>query len=285
MSVLLLLAALPLLGAACRPVEGDAILARDFAPQVPAFSALEPSTPILDAPFAGVERAVLPEELAKLAGKYRLDLREPSSVCFELAASPLTAEDLIPALKAAYRKEASIEILEFTPTPLPHGKLQFTRGGLEPSGLWHGRLVYGSNRSVNVWAKVRLAEPRTWVEAAELLPAGQPIRADQLVLETGLRSPFEPTVADSVDSVVGKKPVRTFAPGAAIRPQLLMEPPAVERGGKVSVEVAQGGAVLQFDAEAESSGHIGDLVFVRNPENGFRFRAKVEGKGKVAIRK
>ena len=118
-----------------------------------------------------------------------------------------------------------------------------------------------------------------------MLPAGKVIRADQLVLQTGWQSPLDSRGAESLESVVGKKPLRMFAPGAAIKPQLLIEPPQVERGDKVSVQVASGGALLQFDAEAESPGHVGDLVFIRNPENGHRFQAKVEGKGKVAIRK
>ena len=54
-----------------------------------------------------------------------------------------------------------MELLEFTSTPVPHGTLEFTRGGLEPTGLWHGRIVYGAGRSVNVWAKVRVMEERT----------------------------------------------------------------------------------------------------------------------------
>jgi flagella basal body P-ring formation protein FlgA len=279
--------AVPSFGASCQSIEGTSILARDVAQQVPAFSALAAETTILAAPFAGVQRVVSAEELSRLARKFSVTLEGlSSSLCFEMAGAPLTADDLLPALKAAFpAKEVKIEILEFSNTAVPHGTLQFTRGGLEPSGLWHGRVVYGSGRSINVWAKVRVMEERTWVEAAELLPAGKLIRADQLVLQTGLQSPLDPASAESLDSVVGKKPLRMFAPGAVIKPQLLIEPPQVERGDLVSVQVASGGALLQFDGEAESPGHVGDLVFVRNPENGHRFQAKVEGKGKVAIRK
>jgi flagella basal body P-ring formation protein FlgA len=279
--------AVPSLAASCQPVEGTSILARDVALQISAFSALPPETAILAAPFAGVQRVVSAEELSRLARKLGVALEGmPPSLCFELAGAPLTADDLLPAFKAAFpAREVRIEILEFSSNPVPRGTVQFTRGGLEPSGLWHGRVVYASGRSINIWAKVRVMEERTWVEAAELLPAGKPIRADQLVLQTGLQSPLDPASADSLDSVVGKKPLHMFAPGSAIKPQLLIEPPQVERGDKVSVQVASGGALLQFDAEAENPGHVGDLVFVRNPENGHRFQAKVEGKGKVAIRK
>ena len=289
--LLLLVLAAPAFASSCQPVEGGSILADDFAQQLPVFSTLPPATAILAAPFAGVQRVVSAAELPRIARKFNLDLEGPAAaLCFEMATAPLTADDLLPVLKAVFPSkdqahEVKIEILEFSSISVPHGTLQFTRGGLEPSGLWHGRVVYAEGRSINVWARVRVMEERTWVEASELLPAGKPIRADQLVLQTGLRSPLDPAPAESLDSVVGKKPLRMFAPGAALRLQLLIEPPQVERGDKVSVEVASGGALLQFDAEAESPGHVGDQVFLRNPENGHRFQAKVEGKGKVAIRK
>jgi flagella basal body P-ring formation protein FlgA len=59
----------------------------------------------------------------------------------------------------------------------------------------------------------------------------------------------------------------------------------VERGDKVAVEVSSGGAMLAFEATAESSGRAGDSVVVRNPENGRLFQAKVDGKGKVSVKK
>jgi flagella basal body P-ring formation protein FlgA len=62
-------------------------------------------------------------------------------------------------------------------------------------------------------------------------------------------------------------------------------PPDVARGDKVRVRVTCGGVLLQFDADAESQGHIGDNVIVRNPENGRRFVARIEEKGKVLVKK
>jgi flagella basal body P-ring formation protein FlgA len=59
----------------------------------------------------------------------------------------------------------------------------------------------------------------------------------------------------------------------------------VERGDKIAIEVSSGGARLTFDAMAESSGHAGDSIMVRNPESGRLFRAKVEGKGRASVTK
>lgn len=60
---------------------------------------------------------------------------------------------------------------------------------------------------------------------------------------------------------------------------------AIGRGEMVRVEVSSGGVLLAFDASAESSGHVGEAITVRNPTNGQRFRAVVEAKGKAVIRK
>jgi hypothetical protein len=59
----------------------------------------------------------------------------------------------------------------------------------------------------------------------------------------------------------------------------------VLRGEQVAVEVTSGAALLKFVGDAETSGHVGDSVLVRNPENGKRFEAKVEGTGKVLVQR
>jgi flagella basal body P-ring formation protein FlgA len=65
----------------------------------------------------------------------------------------------------------------------------------------------------------------------------------------------------------------------------IVVPPDVQRGERVRVRVTCGGVLLQFDADAESSAHIGETVIVKNPENGRRFIARVEDKGKVFVKK
>jgi len=62
-------------------------------------------------------------------------------------------------------------------------------------------------------------------------------------------------------------------------------PHGVERGERISVEVASGAARLAFQATAESAGHAGESVLVRNPVNGRLFQGKVFGNGKVLVQK
>ena len=75
------------------------------------------------------------------------------------------------------------------------------------------------------------------------------------------------------------------SPGTA-RPS----PPApnrkdVERGDPVRVEAGSGPVRLGFDARAESAGRTGDMILLKNPLNGQRFQARVEGKGKASVKK
>ena len=69
------------------------------------------------------------------------------------------------------------------------------------------------------------------------------------------------------------------------RPVPHVPPPDVKRGDKVAVTVTCGGVMVTFEAESESTSHIGETVIVLNPESGKRFVARVEDKGKVVVKK
>jgi flagella basal body P-ring formation protein FlgA len=263
-------------------VEGNSILARDVARVVRAFAAADPSIELAKAPVVGAQRIVTPQEMTVWSRKVGVDAR--MEACFELATSPLTEKELLPALKRVFPR-ANVEIVELGDMRVPMGELEFARGGLDPNGVWRGRVVYGAGRSMPVSVRVRVTEERSWVEARQVLPAGKAITADQITVARGARPVFERADLRSIEEVAGKKPTRVLGPGARIYASMLVSPPQVDRGDKVQVEVSEGGAFLEFEAEAENPGHIGDTVFLRNPESGRRFQAKVEGKGKVAIRK
>ncbi|HLH42393.1 MAG TPA: flagella basal body P-ring formation protein FlgA [Bryobacteraceae bacterium] len=79
--------------------------------------------------------------------------------------------------------------------------------------------------------------------------------------------------------------LQSSAPSQTIPPKTRVSPPAVLRGDKVQVTVWSGAVLLRFDAQAESTARPGETVIVRNPENGRRFVARVEEKGKVFVKK
>jgi hypothetical protein len=210
---------------ACTLVEGDRIFARELAAEHSAFAGLDPKIDLGPAPVAGARRTLKYYELDRIAKEHSVQLPSDAAheACFERATVSLDEESVRGAMTAPV-----VEILDFSRNPLPVGKPEFKASGLSPNGLWRGRWLYGDNRSVPIWARVRL--PGT------ILPKPVPERE-------------------------------------------------IGRGDKVRVEVKSGGVLLGFDAEAESSGHIGERVTVRNPVNGQRFRAIVEAPGKVGIRK
>jgi len=142
---------------------------------------------------------------------------------------------------------------------------------------------YGTGRRFAIWAKVRITVRVNRVVAREALPAGQPIRSDQLQGETVDLSPFAAQPATKLDQVAGRAPRRSIAAAAAVFPSLLDAPREIQSGDVVAVEVSSGRAKLTFDGRAEAGGRRGELILVRNPETGKAFRARVESAGKVAV--
>ncbi|HML18372.1 MAG TPA: flagellar basal body P-ring formation chaperone FlgA [Bryobacteraceae bacterium] len=272
---------------ACHIVEGDRILARDLAAANPSFVSLDPDLPVAATPVPGVVRVMHAAELVRLARSNGIDLPAPASeVCFARFTEPLTAEKLLPVLRKTLDVEGTtIEILDFSHAEVPRGSLEFSRNGLNPSGLWHGQVMYAPARSVPVWVKARVSVERTWVEAARPIGTGKTIDMSQVVMRTGPRFPFSPMPADSLSRVAGKAALRSIQPGEAIFDNMLTNPREVERGDTVAVVVSSGEAKLRLEATAESSGRAGETIVLRNPENGRYFQAKIEGKDQAAITK
>jgi flagella basal body P-ring formation protein FlgA len=272
---------------ACQVVDADHIFGKDVAAANPVFASLNPNLEIGAAPLAGVGRVLHPEELVRLARQNGIALDSPAAaMCFERATEPLTAETLLPILqKAIAIDNAKIEILDFSRFGIPRGTFDFPKSSLMPNGLWRGRVLYGENHSMPVWVKARITVDRTWVEVSEPLLMGKNIEPSQLTLKTGPRFPFDTAFIESITQVVGRRPVRTLTAGTSIAPAMLTMAHDVERGDRVAVEVKVGGAILDFEATAESSGRAGDSILIKNPENGKSFQAKIQDKGHVVVEK
>jgi len=272
---------------ACQLIDGDRILGKDVASASPLFAALDPHLEIGAAPLAGVQRVMRPEEIVRLARQNGISLDAPASaICFARATEPLTPETLLPIIqKALAIDNAKIEILDFSRLGVPRGTFDFPKTGLMPNGLWRGRVLYGESHSMPVWVKARITVDRTWVEASETLLTGKVIEASQLNLKSGPRFPFDTTLVESTNLVVGRRPVRTLASGTPIAVAMLTIMHDVERGDRIAVEVKVGGAILDFDATAESSGRAGESILVKNPGNGRSFPAVIQDKGHVLVEK
>lgn len=287
---MILLAAV--LAGTCIPVEGELIVAAELARAVPVFSALSPEQPVGYAPVPGARRIFSGGELARLAARHGLELKPPSGVCFERVVERLAEERVLGALRAALANDAAqLRLLDFSRYAVPRGDLEFPRSGLAaPSPvnpglpvLWRGRIRYAGSRSMPVWARVKIAVRGKRAVAAEDLPAGRPIQASQVRIEEAELCPLAELPADSIDQVAGRVLRRSIRKNTPLSPGMLSAPAAVERGQTVEVEVASGAAQLRLQARAESGGNAGDVVVLRNPGNGRRFPARVEGQGKVSV--
>ena len=279
-------------GEPCLVVDGDRFLAADLAKAAPLFAGADPAAPAGYTPAPGMQRLLRRAELETISRQMGLSGEVPSSLCITRLAEPLTREQVSQAVEAALEGlGARIELLDFSRFPVPRGKLEFPLSGLisprsglriEPA-VWKGRLVYSGARSMGVWAKVRVGVARPRVVAAVDLPAGRPLEASNLKLETVEEYPQGENYLRELEKAVGLTPRRLVRAGEPLRASLLSTPNEVERGDKVDVTVESGGARLSFAARAETSAGIGGRVLVKNPENGKRFAARVESKGKVVV--
>lgn len=274
-------------GMACQVIEADHIAGKDLAAASPIFAALDPALIIGPAPLPPVQRVLHADELVRLARRNGIAISGAvAEVCFERAAEPLTAEKLLPVLRAALAlDDAQLEILDSSRFPVPHGTVEFTRAGLSADGLWRGHVSFDQNRAAAVWARVRITTVQSWVEAAATLVPGKPIDATQLKLVTGPRFPFGPAPIASLDLATGDTVVHVVKAGEPIFASVLIAAREVERGDTVSVEVSSGAAHLSFDAVSQSSGRTGEFILLRNPDNGRYFQARVAGKDKASINK
>ncbi len=293
-TIAILALAATLLEARCIQVTSSQIVAGDLAGAIPLFQTLDPQMPIGFAPVPGVQRILSPHELALAARRYQIALEDGTllpSVCVERAVRALSRDELLVAMQAALGiKGARVEILEFGGQPAPPGHLEFQRAtlprpraeGSTSDVVWRGRLVYDGQRSVTVWARVRVtAEERIQVAARDIA-AGTVIEASQ-VQEIQVRQfPF-PESFPSREQVVGKLARRSIAAGQRFTGDALAESKDVRAGETVRVRVVEGLATLTLNAVAQSSGNKGDAVQVHNPSSGKNFRAQVEDKGKVIV--
>jgi flagella basal body P-ring formation protein FlgA len=280
----------------CLKVSSDKILAGDLASAVPLLRELDPGTVVGFAPFPGVERVVSGRELILLARRYGLNLSDVPDLCVERAMRLISREEmeaaLTEALGASAHAGAQLEILEFSRQPLPPGRLEFQRSALNqppisaPSApvIWRGRLMYDQNRSLVVWAKVKITVERSIFLAAENIPAGAVVGSGQVVAATTREFPFPGQRLDSSYEIIGKLARRSIRAGERFMASALEEAKDVTKGDVIQVRVIGGSATLSFDGIAASSGKKGDTILVHNSASGRNFRAVVEEKGKAVVR-
>ena|ERR1017187_2558291 len=277
----------PLAVSACLAVSpgSDHILVRDLTGAFPGLESVAPGLPVALAPAPGVERVFRLPELRRLAARFNLPAALTAEVC---VVRPVSPPD--PALfLAAMQKElpqATIEIQDYSRQRVPAGDLAFPAASLRRApreALWIGYVRYAGNRRFTVWARVKVSIAVGRVVAAADLAPQRPIDAAQLRVETREESLAAGAFPKSIDEVAGKWPRVAIHAGSSIRAVELQVPPDVVRGETIHVEVRDGGALVSLVARAEASGSRGDTIPVSNPASHRRFRARVEGQGRVSV--
>jgi flagella basal body P-ring formation protein FlgA len=276
----------------CLTVTGDQILGSDLARAIPAFAAVPRSVSLAPSPLPGGTRIFSLSELQSLAARFSVAAIPSSDVCFHFATEVLNRDRAEEAMRKSLQiTDARIEILETSTGQVPVGVLQFARNNLampatpdQHSGeIWRGEILYAGNRRFPVWAKVRITVPVSKLVAAEALRPGVPIRPEQVRFESGEGFPGIAAASLSADQVAGMLPLRSVAAGAELRADNLTRPNDVNRGDLVHVEVRFGAAHLALTGRAESAGHIGDTIAVRNPDTSKIFQALVDGTDAVIV--
>jgi hypothetical protein len=136
--------------AACVAVAGERIRVADVAKAVGEFGAAPAEETVAFTPAPWARRVLSPGELKALAQRFSVAYAPGPPVCFERKMEPLTLERVLQAVRAA----GGEGLVDFTRNRVPEGTLEFTPGRGE---LWRGVVRYAPNRSVPVWARVRVA--------------------------------------------------------------------------------------------------------------------------------
>jgi len=276
----------------CLTVTGEQIRGSDVARAVPALAKISPNVPLAPAPPPGNTRVFYLSELQSIGARFSIRVVDAQEVCFRYATEDLNRDRVTEAMRKALRvPDARIELLETSAGPVPIGVIEFERENLGAPAApgqrtplpWRGDIVYAGNRRFPISAKVRISAPVSRLVAVEPLRPGVAIKPSQLRSEIVESFPLATNGVLSIEQIAGMTPLRPIAAGAEIRLDNLTRPNDVNRGDMVHVEVRIGAAHLALTGRAESAGHIGDTIAVRNPDSSKVFHAMVEAAGKVIV--
>ena len=265
--------------------SSDQVLAGDLIAAAPEWSAIPPETPVALAPAPGVKRVFRLPELVRLAQRWNLKAPD-REFC---VTRPVAAIDPAMVLAAMRHElpEALIEIIECSRQPAPQGDIEFPLSSLHQSSggaFWGGFVKYAGEHRFVIWARVKIQVTAARVIASDAIPAGRTLDAALLSVESREEFP-SPGYLTDVAQAAGKVARRSIAAGTPIRAEWLEAARAVTRGETVQVEVIDGGAHLKLDGVAVTSGAVGDIVQILNPDSKRQFRARVLSPGRVLVSK
>jgi len=279
----------------CVQLGGEVIHARDLSPEVAAFAAANPETILGPAPVPGVRRWFSLRDLIRAARQAAVSGTDlpAGGVCVERELRELSEPELIAAMTPAFpSREVRIAIVDHSRYGVPAGRLVFNISGLntpppgEPDApvLWRGRLLFDGNRSVGIWAKVRIRETASSCVAVTDIQPGKPIERDQVRIADLARFPVgRSRTIDKPEDAIGMVARRRIRAGEGITAELIEAPREINAGDKVRVVVVSGNARIAVDAIAVAGGRRGETIMLRNPSTRAIYRAVVDGSDRAIV--
>jgi flagella basal body P-ring formation protein FlgA len=278
---------------ACQALQADTILARDVAAVVPDFGRVAADLHMGYVSATGAPRVFRGADLQRIARNQGFELPDAPDVCFvlktfvpqpgEIEAAMRTTLSSLPGIA-----NAKFSIIASSQHPVPTGELIFPRAGLQqPAGgarevLWRG-FVRHEEEQFPVWAKARITVNTTRIVAAKDIPAGKPIQAIQIRMESCEDSLLDQTTARQLDEVLGYIPKSLLRADLPIRRSQIAAPADIVKGEIVNVEVFAGAAHLVVQGKAQTEGIRGSNVTIRNVSSGKDFSARVVGKSRAVV--
>lgn len=274
---------------ACQPVASDLILGRDLAFAVPALADLPSDLPVSYAPVPGLQRVFHPDELRRLALAHHLeDPQWKTNLCFVWALAPLSREAIRAAMeKTLAGRNPDLEIIEASHAEVPGGALVFPLSGLSAVSdkpvIWKGYVAYASSRHFNTWASVRIRVHERRLVANGALHRGDRVAIGQCRPEIydGPLTRAEPYT--DAGQIAGLVALREVSDGSVLLDGMFEKPKEVERGDLVTVLVQNGNARVETQGVAEFAGRRGEIIVVRNPHSGVKYKARIEDQSKVLV--
>jgi flagella basal body P-ring formation protein FlgA len=158
---------------------------------------------------------------------------------------------------------------------LPKGELEWQ---VEPLGR---NIASSGERTYLIVARVNGQDAwRTTVRLKQkvyeqVVVAANPLRRNQVIEAQDVKVARRPLagadparVLGSLEEVVGKQARRPIGANERIQAEMLVEPPAVEEGGRVFVVYRTPRVILEVPGVALVNGHLGEFIPVKNLQSG-----------------
>jgi flagella basal body P-ring formation protein FlgA len=207
----------------------------------------------------------------------------------------LTREELQFAIREAFGSDSSdlkVQIVDFSKTPVPAGKLVFLSSGATPPSisrpdnpfLWRGKMISEAGSEIACWVRVTVLTRRRLVQTKTALVAGTILQAGDLETVQTVACPLLTPLDEDPGSYLGFALKRSLRASTVLTRQMVEPAPLVRRGSRVQVEAISGTAHISFEAEAHANGRAGQSIELSNLHTGRLFWGTVNGKGSVSVR-